>query len=34
MRYEHPTVIAADHAARLAAAVPDPLNHIGLGNIR
>ncbi|MFD7658190.1 aminotransferase class III-fold pyridoxal phosphate-dependent enzyme [Actinosynnema sp. NPDC059797] len=32
MRYEHPTRVAAEYAARLAAALPSPLDHIRFGN--
>jgi adenosylmethionine-8-amino-7-oxononanoate aminotransferase len=32
MRYEHPTQIAADYAARLAASLPAPLDYIRFGN--
>jgi adenosylmethionine-8-amino-7-oxononanoate aminotransferase len=32
MRYEHPTVIAAEYAARLADALPDPLDYVRFGN--
>jgi adenosylmethionine-8-amino-7-oxononanoate aminotransferase len=32
MRYEHPTQIAADYAARLAASLPDPLDYVRFGN--
>lgn len=32
MRYEHPPVVAADYAARLADALPDPLDYVRFGN--
>ncbi|HEU5471031.1 MAG TPA: aminotransferase class III-fold pyridoxal phosphate-dependent enzyme [Actinophytocola sp.] len=32
MRYEHPTQVAADYAARLADTLPDPLNYVRFGN--
>jgi adenosylmethionine-8-amino-7-oxononanoate aminotransferase len=32
MRYEHPTVIAAEYAARLADSLPDPLDYVRFGN--